>query len=69
MIAGTVKATTLPDTLVIGGGGLRGLHGLGAVAHLKSVGALADSAGATRSVTSPAPLVATGAGAGGAPLA
>jgi NTE family protein len=31
----------LPDVLVIGGGGLRGLHGLGAVAQLKKSGRLA----------------------------
>ena len=42
MIAGRAASSVLPDTLVIGGGGLRGLHGLGAIAHLKSVGALAE---------------------------
>lgn len=43
MIAGVAPPQPkLPDTLVIGGGGLRGLHGLGAVAHLKSVGALSE---------------------------
>lgn len=31
-----------PDVLVIGGGGMRGLHGLGAVAQLKKEGQLAD---------------------------
>lgn len=32
----------LPDTLVLSGGGLRGLHGLGALAQLRNAGALRD---------------------------
>lgn len=32
----------LPDTLVVAGGGLRGVHGLGALAHLRRAGMLAS---------------------------
>ena len=36
------RVAALPDTLVISGGGLRGVHGLGALAHLKHAGTLRE---------------------------